>query len=232
MQQIPSLVAALPHHYYDSEFKVGFMQFYLPIKVDENLSRRTKSKSILNFKEFSDRRTVDYYVEMFPKYLNAILNLQKNDKLVLLYPPSSHKLSESSGNRNNPTRLRQFLYKITPAIICDNVETIELFERVKSIATKSHNRLKHEESISVSTGKLNIKKLKSSKIVIFDDVITSGATMAACANLLEKAVDDKDLDIHFIALAGTTNSNLQNPNYQEIVYRKMQNPFGVPGEYL
>lgn len=232
MKQFPELMDSLPNHYFDETFKVGFMQFYIPYRKDDPLFKETKSDSILAFKVYKDFSIRRYYAEHFPRFLNIALDLKGKENVVFLYPPSSHTIADARDQRNDPERLKKFLTKIIPSINCENVELHELFQRIESVEPKSHNRLLHEQTISVNVNVRDKRKIKSSKIVIFDDVLTSGATMAACANLLEKELGSEKLDLYFITLAGTSNANLEKPNYHQIIHRKIQNPFGEPGEYL
>ncbi|TGL35596.1 phosphoribosyltransferase [Leptospira perdikensis] len=222
MSKVQTLVKEFPNHYYDSNYNIGFMQLYLPVGLNEQLFRKTNSGRILDFKEYRPSG-VSYYKSTFPKFLSNVLNLSKEDNLTFLYPPPSHTLKDQDGKRNSPTRLPDFLKEIIPKIICDDIIMPDLFERVRTIESKSHSKSMHDDSIEIRPRLLSkhANFIKNSKVIFFDDVLTTGSTMASCAEKLEQELNTKKLDLYFIALAGATTEQLTVPTCQHLKWRSI-----------
>lgn len=109
--------------------------------------------------------------------------LLKNEKWDLIVPVPLHPAKEREREFNQAGRLARHLSRATQIPVNE-----ELVRRVKPTETQTQlNRAERAGNVRAAFAPRGPKKLNGEKIILLDDVLTTGATTSACARVLRKA---------------------------------------------
>lgn len=135
--------------------------------------------AILAYKESNKR----YLAKTFAKYIaNRIIESKVKIDFVTYVPMTKKKERMRSFNQS------KLLAKEVAAIL--NVEVLDLFERVLDIPAQKFSSFDERYKNMVGLYKLRSTNLdKDKNYLIVDDVITTGATMNFCSELIAKSVN-------------------------------------------
>ena len=112
----------------------------------------------------------------------AVPSLQK-EKWDLIVPVPLHPAKEREREFNQAERLARHLSRATQIPV-----NTALVRRVKSTATQTQlNRAERTGNMRAAFAARGPKKLNGERIILLDDVLTTGATTSACARVLRRA---------------------------------------------
>ena len=162
-----------------------YLGFYCP-KDDENFNEY--SHSILELKD-KEERAINSFLQKFRDVLS-------NEDIAIVTVPPHTSTNPSSGIRELAIQLIQLYPKFTNLVFC--------LERFKD-SVRDRNIENHLKSIRVSNQSL----IKDKKVILIDDVLTTGSSIVACSKLL---VDSGVKSIKVIVL-GKTIRNIEDAHY-------------------
>jgi competence protein ComFC len=112
----------------------------------------------------------------------AVPSLQ-NAQWDLIVPVPLHPAKEREREFNQAERLARHLSRATQIPV-----NTELVRRVQPTATQTQlNRAERAGNVRAAFAPRSPKKLNGEKIILLDDVLTTGATTSACARVLRRA---------------------------------------------
>jgi competence protein ComFC len=144
---------------------------------------------ILKFKYKSDFTAGDILAELLEEY---IVEKFKYKEYIIAYIPLSKKSQKARGFNQCEYIARKIAGNL-------EIEAVELLTKVKE--TKQQKKLKKDERFENIREAFGIKKgvnIKNKKIILIDDVTTTGATLQEASKLLKKFDID---DIKLLTLA-------------------------------
>jgi competence protein ComFC len=107
----------------------------------------------------------------------------KNGQWDLIVPVPLHPAKEREREFNQAARLARHLSRATQIPVNEG-----LVRRVRPTATQTQlNRAERAGNVRAAFALSGPKKLNGEKIILLDDVLTTGATTSACARVLRKA---------------------------------------------
>jgi competence protein ComFC len=107
----------------------------------------------------------------------------KNEQWDLIVPVPLHPAKKREREFNQAERLARHLSRATQIPV-----NADLIRRVKPTATQTQlNRAERAGNVQGAFAPCNSKKLNGEKIILLDDVLTTGATTSACARVLRQA---------------------------------------------
>lgn len=150
----------------------SFEKAYCAVKYNQH----TKN-AILKFKN-------DNAKYLAPKFAKLIFdNLTKeNADFDIIVPVPSHEKSVKKRGYNPALVLAEQLSKICGKPVCD-----VLIKTVQTQNQKSLNFQQRQTNLENSITLSDKKAIKGKKVLIVDDILTTGATLNACAKLMTKA---------------------------------------------
>lgn len=146
-------------------------------KIIPMFSYRLWNKELLFKWKIQGYRNFAY---IFAKKILEIYNEYFNDYVIVPVPPRPYKIKNQGWDQIND--IMNFLRKIS------KIKIMNLLERTESVQQKKLNReqrLANKDSYILKKKYLNTKL--PSKIVIIDDILTTGVTLENCAITLKKA---------------------------------------------
>lgn len=119
--------------------------------------------------------------------------LKKYD-IILIVPISKQRKRERGYNQSG------LVAKEISKIISVKIEKNKIY-KIKNIRPQSTlNKQQREENIKQAYKVKNIENIRNKKILIFDDIYTTGSTVNECARMLNKAgIDKKNIGVLTIA---------------------------------
>jgi ComF family protein len=173
---------------YESDFSKNFIEHHYFFKY-ENLIRN----QILALK-FQEKpyiyKTIAYFLKNMQK---SFENLKKYDIIVIV--PISKQRKRDRGYNQSELFSKQ-ISKIIKAPICKHV----LFKTKNTLAQSTLNKSQREKNVKGVYNTKNIKKLVDKKILIIDDIYTTGSTVNECAQqLVQKGIKRYNIGVLTIA---------------------------------
>lgn len=121
-------------------------------------------------------KTITYFLKNMQK---SFENLKKYDIMIIV--PISNQRKKDRGYNQSELVARE-ISKIINIPIAKNI----LFKTKNTIPQSSLNKQQREKNAKGAYGVANITKLYNKKILIIDDIYTTGNTVNECANILIK----------------------------------------------
>ena len=173
---------------YAEDVSKNFIQHFYFFKY-ENLIR----SQILALK-FQEKpymyKTITYFLENMQK---SFENLKKYDIIIVV--PISRKRKKERGY-NQSYLIAKEISKITKTPIAKNV----LYKIKNTVPQSSLNRKQREENAKGVYIAKNIFKLYDKKILLIDDIYTTGNTVNECAReLVQKGIEKENIEVLTIA---------------------------------
>lgn len=149
-----------------------FEKAYCAVKYNDHTRN-----SILKFKNDNARY-------LAPKFAKIMLDnlIKENADFDIIVPVPSHTKSIKKRGYNPAKLLADEIGKLSNKPVCDVL--------VKTVHTKNQKYLNFQQrqtNLENSITLLDKKAVKGKKVLIVDDILTTGATMNACAKLMIKA---------------------------------------------
>ena len=173
---------------YTQESKKNFIEHYYFFKYEKLIRSQILS---LKFKEKPYiYKTIAYFLENKQKSLEK---LKKYD-IIVVVPVSKGRFKERGYNQS------ELIAKEIAKILSIKIEK-KIIYKIKEIPPQSTlNKEQREENIKQAYIVKNIKKIKDKKILIFDDIYTTGNTVNECARILiEAGINRKNIGVLTIA---------------------------------
>ena len=173
---------------YEEDLSKNFVQHYYFFKY-ENLIR----SQILSLK-FQEKpyvyKTIEYFVKNMQK---SFENLKKYD-IIIIVPISRQRKKERGYNQTYI--ITKEISKMLEIPILNNV----LYKIKNTIPQSSLNKQQREENIKGVYKANNIERLYNKKILILDDIYTTGNTVNECANIfVQKGINRENIGVLTIA---------------------------------
>lgn len=137
-------------------------------------------KNILAMKFSEKSYFVDFFVEIIYKS-NEIVSFLKNFEYIIPVPMQKSKKLERGYNQ---TELLAISISKKLNIKCDYKSLIKTKENITQSLLLKEYRWENVKNVFEI---LNIKNIKDKKIILVDDIYTTGATVLECSNILKKA---------------------------------------------
>lgn len=166
----------------------NFCEHYYFFKY-ENLIR----EQILAFK-FQEKPYIYKTIANFLKNKQKNLeNLKKYD-IMIIVPISKMRKKERGYNQSE--LLACEISKIIEVPIASNI----LYKNKNTVPQSTLNKYQREENAKLAYDLCNIQKIVNKKILIFDDIYTTGSTVNECARMLkQKEIDKSKIGVLTIA---------------------------------
>ncbi len=135
-------------------------------------------------------KTIAYFLEKSQK---SFEKLKKYD-IIIIVPISRRRMKQRGYNQSE-----LIARKIAPIISAEIAKNIII--KIKNIPAQSTlNKLQREKNVKNAYIAKNIDKIKNKKILIFDDIYTTGSTVNECAKMLvEKGIRKNNIGVLTIA---------------------------------
>lgn len=172
------------------------LKYYIMKKKDTNIIfigfyENNLRKLLLKFKFNEKAYIANFFVEIIKKKWDYIEYIKKYDYII---PVPMHKNNKRIRGYNQTEVLAKILAKECKVEYLENA----LFKVKENKRQSTLDRIQRKENVK-NVYKLNEKDLiKNKKILLIDDIYTTGSTFEACKNELEKAGPRK-IDILVIA---------------------------------
>ena len=135
-------------------------------------------------------KTIGYFLKNMQK---SFENLKKYD-IIIIVPISKQRNKERGYNQS------ELIAKEIASIIKVPIETKILFKIKNTVPQSSLNKKQREENAKGVYKVINTRKLNNKKILLIDDIYTTGNTVNECANILIKSgVERKNIGVLTIA---------------------------------
>lgn len=191
-----------PHAQYSAKTQSGFLCLYYPHdavregKLDpEEWRNRTYSPNILNFKEGRDT-DLEYFVPLFLKLIEHVMNLEKVEMAHLIPLPSSiayndpkysrkPRVKTEKNSRNRDDRNSVFCNLLSAKD--SRLRTLDILIRKTGKKEKvTWTAEQHEKSFGIHFQPESKSISSGNLFILVDDVATHGGTLEGAAKVLQK----------------------------------------------
>ena len=121
-------------------------------------------------------KTIEYFLQNNKKYLEK---LKKYD-IIIVVPLSWKRRLQRGYNQS------QLIAEIISSILQIKIESRILYKTKNIVPQSTLNKKERKENIKGAFKIKNIEKIMNNKILIIDDIYTTGSTLNECSNLLRK----------------------------------------------
>lgn len=155
--------------------------FYLAPPDSKNLEDKLVRKFIYKFKRYHDRASVGFSARILSHEFLLLLKASNSytDDWIITNPPRSREQRLIYGF-DHAKQLARAISKMT------GIKYAECFKRKTNKMQKTLNAFQRRANADKAYTIINNNIFENKKILIVDDVITTGATVNACAKLLKE----------------------------------------------
>ena len=173
---------------YDKDIKKNFTKHYYFFKY-ENLIR-TQILSLKFHEKTYICKTISYFLKNNQK---SFENLKKYD-IIIIVPISKNRQKERGYNQSE--LIARGISNIINVKIIPNV----LFKIKNTVPQSSLNKKQREENAKGAYKLIDYQKIKNKKILLVDDIYTTGNTVNECAKtLVQKGINRNQIGVLTIA---------------------------------
>lgn len=173
---------------YDKDLRKNFIEHHYFFKYDDLIRRQILS---LKFREKPYiYKTISYFLQNNKK---SFENLKKYD-IIIIVPISKKRQKERGYNQSE-----LFAREISSIINAQMIKNV-LYKTKETAPQSTLNKKQREENVKNVYGVRKIQKIINKKILLVDDIYTTGNTINECARILVQAgIDRKQIGALTIA---------------------------------
>ena len=173
---------------YEEDFSKNFMRHHYFFKYEDLI--RNQIISLKFYEKPYIYKTIAYFLKNMQK---SFENLKKYD-IIIIVPISKQRKKDRGYNQSE--LIAKEISKIINIPVAKNI----LYKIKNTIPQSSLNKKQREENAKGVYKVHNITKLYNKKILIIDDIYTTGNTVNECANmLLQKGIKRNNIGVLTIA---------------------------------